>query len=106
MFDFFDFIKEWINSGVYEFFTEFTAYLIEAATLSYIKFLNFVIPFAWGVAKVIIEDLNISSLINSAWNDLPELSRALLTAMKVPEIINLVISGAVTKYVLKFIPGV
>lgn len=106
MFEFFDFIHEWINSGVYDFFTEFAAFLIEMATLSYLKFLNFVIPFAWGIAKEIIEDLNISSMINSAWGDLPDMSRAVLTAMKIPEVINTVISGAVTKYVLKFIPGV
>lgn len=106
MFEFFDYIRDWLESGVYTFFTELVAYLIEAATLGYINFLKFVIPFAWGVAKVIIQDLNISSLVNSAWSDLPDLSRAVLTALKVPEIINLVISGAVTKYVLKFIPGV
>ncbi len=106
MFEFFDFIKEWINSGVYDFFTNFVAFLIEMATLSYLKFLNFVIPFAWGIAQEIIKDLNISSMLNQAWGSLPDMSRAVLTAMKIPEVVNLVISGAVTKYVLKFIPGV
>lgn len=106
MFEFFDYIRDWLESGVYGFFTELVAYFIEAATLGYINFLKVVIPFAWGVAKVIIQDLNISALIDQAWSDLPDKSRALLTVMKMPEIINTVISGAVTKYVLKFIPGV
>lgn len=103
--NFFDFIQDWLNSGVYGVLTDFVAYLIKQAVLGYLAFMNVAIPFAWGVAKSIIQDLNLSALINSAWDDLPSSSQAIATAFKIPEIINTVITGFVTKFVIRFIPG-
>lgn len=103
--NFFDFVQDWLNSGVYGVLTDFTAYLIKQAVLGYLAFMNVAIPFAWGVAKSIIQDLNISALINSAWDDLPSSSQAIATAFKIPEIINTIVTGFVTKFVIRFIPG-
>lgn len=103
--NFFGFISDWLNSGVYGLLTDFTAYLIKQAVLAYLALLNTAIPFAWGVAKSILQDLNLSALINSAWDELPSMSQDVATAFKVPEIINTAITGYVTKFVMKFIPG-
>lgn len=104
--NFFDYINDWLNSGIYTFFTEFTAYVIEAAVVGYLSFLNFVIPFAWGVAKTILDDLNVSSQINAAFNDLDSMSQALLVAFRIPECINFALSALATKFVLRMLPGV
>lgn len=103
--NFFDFITDWLNSGVYGLLTDFAAYLIKQAVLAYLALLNFAIPFAWGIAKSILQDLNLSALINAAWDDLPTMSQAVATSFKVPEIINTAITGFVTKFVMRFIPG-
>lgn len=103
--NFFDYIQDWLNSGIYGLLTDFAAYFIKQAVLSYLALLNFAIPFAWGIAKSIIADLNLSALINSAWDDLPSSSQAIATAFKIPEVINTAVTGFVTKFVLRFVPG-
>lgn len=106
MLGFFDYINEWLNSGIYTFFTDATAYLVEYFVLAYLKLLTVAIPFAWGVAKTILQDLNISQLIDAAYAELPSLSRQVMTILRVPECINIALSAYVTKFVLRFIPGV
>jgi hypothetical protein len=103
--DFFTYVNDWLDSGVYDFWTEAFAYFVEYMVVSYLKFINVVIPFAWGVAKVILEDLNVSALIDSAYSQFPSMSRDLMTAMRVPECINFALSAFVTKFVLRFVPG-
>ncbi|MDO6785908.1 DUF2523 family protein [Neptunomonas phycophila] len=101
--NFFTFIENWINSGIYTFFTEVTAYAIESAILGYINMLAWVIPFAWGVAKVILEDFGITSMIETAWNILPSDTRHLLAFFAVDDALNIILNAAVTKFVLKFL---
>ena len=102
--DFFNIMVDWFTVGIYDFFTELVAYWIEAATLLYLKKMYFMITFSWDVAKVIMDDLNISAHINSAWSALPSETRSILGFFKVPECINTIISGFVTKFVLRFLP--
>jgi hypothetical protein len=102
-FGFFDEIYKWLNSGVYTFFTEATAYLIKSAILGYIQFLNWMVPFAWGVAKELIQDFGISSLIESAWSKLPNDIRSICLFMGVDDSLNIVLNAAVTRFVLQFL---
>lgn len=102
---FFTFINDWLNSGIYTFFTDAAAYFVELTVVGYLKFINFIVPFAWGVAKTILQDLDLSSHINSAYSQFPSMTRDLLTALRVPEAVNFAITGFATKFVLRFIPG-
>lgn len=103
--EFIDGIMSWLNSGSYGFFTDLTAYMIKQSVKTYIAFLIEVIPFAWGVANEIIDDLNISQHLNSAWGSLDSDTRAIAGALKIPEGVNFLLSSAVTRFVLRFIPG-
>lgn len=103
--NFFDSIQSWLDSGVYTFATEWAAYFIEKAVIGYIGFMKMAIPFAWGVAKQILQDLNISTYIAQAFDSLPSSSQAIAIAFKIPECVNTAISGFVTRFVIKFIPG-
>ncbi|WP_417584874.1 DUF2523 family protein [Nitrincola sp.] len=106
MIEFFNAVYEWLNSGIYGFFTELSAYFIKQSVLGYFQFLYVMIPFAWGIAQSILNDLNLSSHLNSAFSSLGSDVLGYLTFFNIPEALNTVISAYVTKFVLKFIPGV
>ena len=100
------FIAEWLNSGTYGFVTDAVAYAIEAAVWAYLKFINWVIPFAWGIAKKIIEDLQISAVINAALSNFSLETIGLINFLKFPEAIMSLATAGMTKLVFKFIPGI
>ncbi|MES9872499.1 MAG: DUF2523 family protein [Candidatus Sedimenticola sp. 6PFRAG7] len=100
------YIGEWLNSGNYGFFSELTAWFLEGLTLSYLALVEWAIPFAWGVAKEIIEDLKISSYINDAWRSFDNDTVKLLTFFQIPEALNNILTAGAAKLVFRFIPGV
>lgn len=102
---FFTYINNWLESGVYTFATDAMAYFVEAAVYGYLKLLNWAIPFAWGVAKTILNDFGVNTMLDAAWNSLPNDSVSILKFFKIDDAINLILNAAVTKFVLRFIPG-
>lgn len=100
------FIAEWLNSGDYGFFTDWTSYFIEGLTGAYLKFLQYAIPFAWGIAKNIIDDLQLSRFINDAWRTFDSDTVKLLTFFNIPEAMNNILTAGAAKLVFRFIPGV
>ncbi|PSL12657.1 uncharacterized protein DUF2523 [Marinobacterium halophilum] len=102
---FLDSITGWLDSGQYGFFTDFSAFMVKQAVIGYIAFIANAIPFAWGIAKELMNDLNISTYLNQAWGALDSDTRSIAAYLKIPEGINFILSSAVTKFVLRFIPG-
>ena len=101
-----NFIADWLNSASYPFFTDMMAKGIELATLAYLKFLIWVIPFAWGIAKTIIQDLGVNDALTAAWSQLDSKSLQMLAFFQVPTAVNHIVTALVTKVALRFIPGV
>lgn len=104
IFSFLDFLYTFITSGIYEFFTEWFATFVQWLTVGAIEFTIVAIQFSWDVAKAILNDLNVSSHLNSAWNSLPGDSLSYASLIRLPEALNIVLSSVVTKYVMRFIP--
>lgn len=100
---FLDQILEFISSGIYDFFTETFAQFIIYSTLASIKFKIFMLEFAWDTAQSIMQQLNISQAINTAFAQLNSNTLSFLTFYKLPECINIVLSAHVTRYVLSII---
>lgn len=99
-----DFLQ-WIwGEGVVNFFTATFAYFVEVCVLIYFKLANTVMPFAWGVASQILDDLNLSSYMLTAWEFIPLESRQILAYFRIPEVINNIMTFGIVKIVLKFIP--
>ncbi|MEJ1364283.1 MAG: DUF2523 family protein [Candidatus Sedimenticola sp. (ex Thyasira tokunagai)] len=105
MFEGITFISEWLNSGSYGFFTEAAAYWVKTATLAYFAFIEWMVPFAWGVAKSIINDLNLSSHLATAWGSMDSQALSIATFLKLPEVISNILTAGMAKIVMKFIPG-
>ncbi|PPK71890.1 uncharacterized protein DUF2523 [Methylobacter tundripaludum] len=104
VYTFFTFTYRFLTDGLYTFATWAFTQFVEASTLAYLNFMLWVLPFVWGVAKNIINDLGITSLLSSAWSSIDSKALAYLTVLRLPDSLNLIISAYFTKFVLKFIP--
>lgn len=105
MFEYLEFIANWLQNGIYEFFTELVAYLFSTAMLLYFKAAVAGIDFAWDIAKSVINNIGLSSKMASAWAVLPADTMAAAQLFKVPESINLILTAGVTRLVMSFLPG-
>lgn len=63
-----------------------------------------VVQLSWTVAQEVIADLDMSAYIVDAWTALPPETRQMLAFFRVPEVVNLLMSLGVTKFMLRFIP--
>jgi len=102
--NFFTWIYTYLTTGIYTLLQWAMAKFIEASTKAYYDFVLWALPFAWGVAKQIIIDLNLSALVNSAWSSLNSNILGIATLLRIPDSVNLFISAYFTKFVLRFIP--
>lgn len=92
---FYDFFTD--DTGV-GFFDRIQAYIF----LAWCQVQMFAIQNAWNVAKVVIETLDISSALESAFTGLDPTVAEFITVLKVPDFINLIVQAHVTKAVLGF----
>lgn len=93
-------IFEFLNSGLYAFVTETLKYLIGWVVIFWIQIKIFSLSFFWGVAGVVIDNMGITSVIDSAWDSLPPDLVKFLTRYKIPQALDLVIHAALTKFIL------
>ncbi len=106
MVDFFNWLYEFLTTGIYDLLTDAFAYFVEVSTITMLNSAIVATTFAWDVARVIISDLNLSSFLDSTWASFDSQTLGIIQFFKVPEAINLVLSATVTRYVLNFIPFV
>jgi len=101
--EFFNEILEFKDSGLYQFVTDAFAEFVVWSTVASIKAKLFMLSFAWDVAQQILVNLNISSMLQQAWGSLDSKMLQILTACRVPDAINIILSARVTRYVLEFL---
>lgn len=100
--NFFTDVMAWLQSGLYDFFTEwFSAFMIWS-TVGTIRFQIWAVGFAWDVAQQVLDQLNISSALSAAWAQLDSQVLNALTFFNVPDAINVLLSARVTRFVLNF----
>jgi len=100
---FFNLTWQFLSDGLYNFTVWAFTHLIEMVEIAILNFTIWAIPFAWDVAKNLITDLGLSSLISSAWMNVNPTVMGFLRACRVPDCVNLLISALFTKYVLRYI---
>lgn len=104
--NFFNWVFNWFTSGLYDFAVWAYAGLIEHITLSYVKTMLWALPFAWDVANTIISDLSLPARLAQFWSALPPEVAGLASVLNIPQAILMILSAYVTRFVLRFIPGV
>ena len=99
---FFDFIYQFVTTGLYDFFTALFAQFIIYSSIALIKFKIYSITFAYDVAAQVMVQLDISSHINALWGSLNSNTLKVLTYFRIPEALNIVTQAYVTRFVLRF----
>lgn len=94
-------ILNWLNDGSYSFVTEFIAYAMIQMTIWKIEFMAWSVQFSWGIAQAILDQLNISALLDQAFASLDSYILGWVTYLKIPEAVNTLISGFVGKMVMR-----
>lgn len=59
------------------------------------------IKFFWGVASAMLDQLNISSLIDYYWGRLDSNLLGFLTRYKVPEALNMIMNSAIVSFIMR-----
>jgi hypothetical protein len=101
--DFFNQIITFLSSGIYDFFVQWFAEFVIWSTVSAIKFKIFVISVSWDVAQSVLQQLDVSSYISTAFSSLDADVFSAITFFKVPEAVHIVTSAYVTRYVMSFV---
>lgn len=93
-------IKWFFTDGLYELAVTVFANII----IAFIGLTKIMTQFAWDTAKQILLDLKITEAINNAWGMLDSKILAVLNYLRLPDLLNMIFSAHVTRYVLGFIP--
>lgn len=54
----------------------------------------------WGVAEAVIDQLNISGSLNSAWASIDSELMGYLTFFRIPEALNIILQARITRFIL------
>lgn len=89
-------------TGIYQFFTKWFAEFIKWSVVGWYKFKLQALTFAWDVAQEILTSLNISSALSSAFSHLDSRVLAIISFLRIPEAVNIIMSAYTTRLVLSF----
>lgn len=92
-----------IQTGLYQFFTEWFAAFVIWSTVAMLKAKLQLISFSWDVAQSVLVQLDISSFLASAWSQMDSEILNVITFFHVPDAINIILSASMTRYVMRFI---
>tara|TARA_R110002124_G_scaffold258410_2_gene424222 strand:- start:13497 stop:13847 length:351 start_codon:yes stop_codon:yes gene_type:complete len=114
MFDFFVDIWQSVLSffGFIEFYiVNFVDYIDDGVQLimRYGTYLTFwiaeqAVVVAFDITTEFLQSFDYSNKVNSAWSQIPSAPRQILSFLKVPECVNLVVAALGTRFTLKFVP--
>lgn len=62
------------------------------------------IEFSYGIASSILSALNLSDLISDGWSSINSDILGVLTYLRVPESINMILSAFLTRFILGLLP--
>lgn len=94
---------DWINTGIYDFFVQLTAWVGEWLAVWWIKYWIWKIAFAWEVVQVIMVNFNVSAEIALWMGFLPPAIGDTLAWVRIPEAINIIASAFVARLGLRMV---
>jgi hypothetical protein len=103
MTEFFDALWKWINESTVTLLTNFVAYVMVWVITAWLKIKLAGLAFAWGVAQSIMSQLDVSHKLADAFSFIPEKPRAMLMWARVPDALNIIGSGFISKFVLRIL---
>lgn len=97
------YLIDFISSGIYEFVIETTAYMIKASVIFAVQIQIWFVQFSWDVAKEIIANLSITDEVITRYDGLNVDVKNTLGALMLPDAFNMIINAGVTKFVMRSI---
>lgn len=94
-------VLNWFTTDQYSFWEEWVAYILIQLTIWKIEFMAWSVQFSWGVAKAVLDQLQISQQLNDMWAATDSYVLGWLTYLKIPDGINMLLSSFVTRLVLR-----
>lgn len=104
LYDFIQYIWNWMYVGVYEFIKEILVVLTKAAIYTYFRMMIFAAEIGFEVVQDIFSDLGVTQEVQSAYTSIPEDMRNTLAFFRIPEALTLLFSAIPTRWAMKFIP--
>lgn len=92
-----------VGGGLSDMVTQAFSWIIQKVTVYQIKAKLAAVQFAWGVAKDILSDLQVTQGITETLSLLPQQVRDGINFFRVPECITNVLTAYTTRYVLRFL---
>lgn len=105
MFEFLQSISDFVQQGIYTLLQEWAVYFTTTLLIWYLKAKLMALEFAWTVAQGILEGFQITSRLSQAFGLLPSSAASIVNFFRFPEAVNLILSGAATRWVIKIVPG-
>jgi len=105
--DFFGFFTGWaediyltVTNDVPSMLERLAAYVIYLVAYIKVELMINSITFAWGIAKVMLDDVGFASLLQSLINQLPGDLRSVLTLINFDKAVEWIMTAHVTRFVL------
>jgi hypothetical protein len=103
MTEFFNYIIDFISTGIYDIVVNIVTWLISGLTYMYFKSQLLALEFSWDVGQKLLEDLNISQYMQDAFSHFDSQSQQILLYFRVPESLNVLMGAYSTRYVMRFL---
>ena len=100
------YIALFLALGLYTFGEELVYFAMKAMTLGAMQFFLFSIPIAFDVALEILSSLNLSAHMVTSWSAIPLEARQAMAFFRIPEVLSILITVALAKFVMRFVPFV
>ena len=101
-YNYFNVVIEFLVSGIYELIVEFLSMFVIFFMTLFFMISAAMMQISWDVAKSILDTLNVSAMINSAWGQVDNELMPYLSFFRLPEAFNNILSAYATRLVMKF----
>lgn len=98
-------ITIFLSLGIYAFGEELVYFITKALTYAALGFFITVLPISFDIATEILTSLDLSTHMMDAWLFIPIEVRQALAFFKIPEVLSILIVVGLSKFVLRFVPG-
>jgi len=103
-----DFILDWL-----EWFTDFFTgdgegpglfeYILDWLKIWFLKLQTAAVSLFWSIAEVVLDQLNLSSALSSAWGSIDGELMGYMSFFRIPEAFSIILSAKVTRFVLNMV---
>lgn len=102
--DFFIIISFFLDYGIIDFSKAALDYIQESFICLYLKLVLLMLNFYWDILKALIIDLNISGKLATSFGGFDNNIVNTILFFRIPEAIDMILAGLITRFVLRLIP--